>query len=173
MKKILSVLVAGSTALLCWSFITKETASSANSSIEPDSVFILDASSSSMMEIQLGTIAQQKAQDPRVKNYGAMMVKDHTAATAELVPIAGRLGVNIPATLLPKHAKHVSHLENMTGAAFDRAYINMMVEAHKDDIDEFEDASKKAADTELRAWAAKQLPVLQMHRDSAVAIRKR
>ncbi|HYC27988.1 MAG TPA: DUF4142 domain-containing protein, partial [Chitinophagaceae bacterium] len=141
--------------------------------IEHDTIFLTDAASSSMMEIQLGQLAQQKSASEDVKRYGAMMVRDHTAATAELKTVAAKLNFTPPDSMLPKHSRHVGHLDGLSGTAFDRAYITMMVEAHKDDIDEFEDASKKAASADVRAFAAKQLPILTMHRDSATAIRKR
>jgi putative membrane protein len=171
MKKLFGFILACTSLMMLWSFMNKERQSRLEA-IEPDSVFILEAASSSMMEIQLGTIAQQKATNPRVKAYGAMMVRDHTLATQELTPVAAKLNVSLPDSMLPKHARHLRHLDNLSGQAFDRAYINMMVEAHKDDIDEFEDASKKAADADVRAFATRQLPILRMHRDSAVAIRK-
>ena len=126
-----------------------------------------------MMEVQLGTVAQTKGVNPRVKAFGAMMVRDHTTANAEVMMLASRMGVMLPPTPMPKHAQHIRHLQNLSGTAFDRAYITMMIEAHKDDLDEFEDASKKAADTAVRGFAARTFPVLKMHRDSAVAIRKR
>lgn len=172
MKKLSGFILAGASLLMLWSFMNKERQNDLKA-IEPDSVFIKEAASSSMMEIRLGTLAQERATNPRVKAYGAMMVRDHTLATQELMPVAAKLNVMLPDSVLPKHARHLRHLDNLSGQAFDRAYINMMVEAHKDDIDEFEDASKKAADADVRAFAARQLPVLIMHRDSAVAIRKR
>jgi putative membrane protein len=171
MKKLSGFIVVCASLVMLWSFMNKDRQIHSGA-IEPDSVFILEAASSSMLEIQLGTIAQAKATNPRVKAYGAMMVKDHTLATQELIPIAAKLNVSLPDTLLRKHARHLRHLDNLSGQAFDRAYINMMVEAHKDDIDEFEDASKKAADADVRAFATRQLPILRMHRDSATAIRK-
>ncbi|MCW3073977.1 MAG: hypothetical protein JWP69_1046 [Flaviaesturariibacter sp.] len=102
-----------------------------------------------------------------------MMVRDHTAANAEVVMLAGRMGVTLPTAPMAKHAKHIGHLQQLSGTAFDRAYITMMIEAHKDDLDEFEDASKKAVDTAIRGFAARTFPILRMHRDSAIAIRNR
>jgi putative membrane protein len=50
--------------------------------------------------------------------------------------------------------------------------MNMMITAHKEDISKFQNASNNAKDADLKAWAGKTLPVLQMHRDSATAINK-
>lgn len=49
------------------------------------------------------------------------------------------------------------YLSNLSGAAFDRAYINVMIEARKDDIDEFEDALKKAKGAELQSWTSSRM----------------
>ena len=44
-----------------------------------------------------------------------------------------------------------------------------MIEDHKNDIKEFEDATKNLTDPDLKAFAVKTLPTLKMHLD---AIRK-
>jgi putative membrane protein len=182
MRKAPFFLLLFAASLLLWSFIHPQEKTSPVSCstadqlspyffIEPDSVFVLDAASSGKMEVTLGTMAQEKGSHQRVKDFGAMMVRDHTAANQELVSIAATKNYPIPDSLLPKHQRHVDHLNGLNGTAFDRAYMDMMVEAHKDDIDEFEDASKKAKDTDVKAFAAKQLPILTMHRDTARSIR--
>src|SRR6202022_2827457 len=45
-----------------------------------DSKFLVDAASAGMMEVQLGQLAGEKGMAKDVKEFGAMMVKDHTAA---------------------------------------------------------------------------------------------
>ena len=55
---------------------------------EEDSKFAVMAASGGMMEVQLGELAQQKAASQRVKDFGAMMVRDHTKANDELKNLA-------------------------------------------------------------------------------------
>ncbi|HYE54674.1 MAG TPA: DUF4142 domain-containing protein [Chitinophagaceae bacterium] len=181
MKKLLLAAVVVAATIVSLSFISTSKASDDTAScysnasgalIEPDSVFVMESASSGMMEVQLGNQAQQKAMSQRVKDFGAMMVRDHTKANEELKAIATAKNYRMPDSLMPKHRRHVDHLNGLTGEEFDREYIRMMVEAHKDDIDEFEDASKKAKDADVKAFAAKNLPILRMHRDSATAIRR-
>lgn len=59
-------------------------------------MFIQQAALSGMKEVQLGKIAQQKAQNPGVKEYGAMMVKDHNKANSELMGIAKNKNITLP-----------------------------------------------------------------------------
>src|SRR4028118_2065605 len=45
---------------------------------ENDTKFMMKAASGGMMEVELGQMAQQKAKNQKVKEFGAMMVRDHT-----------------------------------------------------------------------------------------------
>src|SRR6185503_13939707 len=54
-------------------------------------------------------------------------------------------------------------LAKLSGADFDREYMDMMVKDHVKDVKEFEEASAKAKDADLKAWAAKTLPTLREH----------
>ena len=132
-----------------------------------DVKFLVEAASSSRMEIELGQLAQQKGVSQEVKNYGAMMVKDHTMATQELKSLVTSKGASIPDTLLPKHRVLMDRLNGLNGAAFDKAYMSVMRDAHENDIDEFEDETKDAVDADVKAFASKQLPILQGHHNHA------
>src|SRR5438045_9606015 len=54
-----------------------------------DADFAVEAADGGMMEVELGNYAQQNAVNPRVKEFGAMMVRDHSKANDELKSIAG------------------------------------------------------------------------------------
>ena len=134
--------------------------------------FTLKAASGGMMEVQLGQIAKQNAKSSRVKNFGAMMINDHTTANNELKALATQKNITIPTSLDPDHQKHIDDLRKRTGDDFDQHYIDMMEKDHKEDIDLFEKASQDSKDPEIKAFAAKTLPVLRVHLDSVQAIRK-
>ena len=172
MKKNILLLLAFFSTVALFSFVVgSDHAGSSYSVTEPDSVFVMEAASSSMMEIKLGELAQQKAKHPRVKSFATMLIRDHTAASQELATLAKSKNFRLPDSVLSKHRKHIDHLLTADSANFDKSYIDMMVEAHKDDIDEFEDHAEKAQTPEVRAFAKKQLPILKMHKDSATYLR--
>jgi Predicted outer membrane protein len=62
-----------------------------------------------------------------------------------------------------KDGKEMNKLSGLSGDAFDREYVNMMVKDHEKDVKEFETASMKAKDLDVRAFAAKTLPTLREH----------
>ena len=69
----------------------------------PDANFYRDAAEGGMAEVQMGSLAQQKAQSQSVKDFGAQMVKDHSAANKKLKTLA--LSKNITLPVSPSVAK--------------------------------------------------------------------
>jgi putative membrane protein len=128
-----------------------------------DRSFIMDAANDSLAEIELGKVAQQNAASDDVKKFGQRMVDDHSKANQELMPIAQKLGVELPTAPQGKHARMVKDLSKKNGAKFDKDYVNDMVNDHKKAVKLFETKSKKADNEELRQFAAKTLPTLQEH----------
>lgn len=135
-------------------------------------MFMTKAASGGMMEVQLGQLAQQQAQSQRVKDFGAMMVRDHSKANDELKSLASGKNVTLSDSLMPEHKHHVTDLQKRKGASFDKAYMSMMVQDHQKDVQEFEKASNNLSDGEVKAFATRTLPVLRSHLDSATAINK-
>jgi putative membrane protein len=102
-----------------------------------------------------------------------MMVKDHTMAGEELKAIAAKKNITPSSQMSNDHMKDMEDLKKETGVNFDKKYIKMMLSAHRKDINKFEDMSKNEADADLKAFAAKTLPRLQLHLDSAKSINKK
>ena len=50
----------------------------------PDSSFYKSLAQGGLAEVDLGQLASEKATNPSVKDFGTMMVKDHSAANEEL-----------------------------------------------------------------------------------------
>lgn len=137
---------------------------------EDNSDFLVKAASGGMMEVALGKMAQQNAQSQRVKNFGAMMVKDHTTASDEIKTLAVKKNITLPAIMGEENQKHVDEMKEKSGAEFDKMYMELMVEDHNEDIRLFESASDDENDSDVQAFSKNTLIVLQMHLDSARAI---
>lgn len=137
-----------------------------------DSSFVMEAAVGSMLEVEAGNLAQQNASNQRVKDYGAMMVRDHGQANNELKSLVSARGVMLPDSLPAAQRKHIESMRKLTGKAFDTHYVSMMKDDHRKDIEKFEKEANSGKDTEIKNWASKTLPTLKMHRDSIEAISK-
>ncbi len=139
---------------------------------QPTSEFMTKVADVGMTEVKLGQMAQDKATSQRVKDFGAMMVKDHTAAGDELKNMARQKNVTLPETMSNDHQKKTDDLNKKTAKDFDKAYMKAMVDGHQSTVSDFEKASKNTKDADVKAWVDKTLPTLRMHLDSAKAIQK-
>lgn len=133
---------------------------------EQDAKFAVAAANGGMAEVELGQLAQQKAANARVKDFGGMMVSDHSKANVELKALAKSKGITLPVAIDAEEQKVKDELSAKSGADFDKAYVSNMIDDHKKDIGEFEEASKNCKDTDLKAFAVKTLPTLKMHLDA-------
>jgi putative membrane protein len=135
--------------------------------------FIEDAGKGGMMEVNLGNVAMNSATSQQVKDFGKMMVDDHTKLNNELKDLAGKKNVQLPATVSEDQQKEMDNLSKKTGNDFDKAYVKLMINDHKKDIDDFKKASKNVTDNDLKNFAVNALPVLQKHLDAIQAIQKK
>lgn len=134
--------------------------------------FAVKAANGGMMEVQLGEYASKNATDKSVKDFGAMMAKDHLKANDELKGLATSKNIALPATVGQDMTDMMNDLMKKTGKDFDKDYMNSMVKDHKDDIDMFQKAADDSKDSEVKAFAAKTLPILKKHLSDAEAIVK-
>jgi putative membrane protein len=132
-----------------------------------DQDFAVNTANAGMTEIQAGQMAEQKGMAKDVKEYGAMMVKDHTAAADKLKAIATSKNITLPSTVSSDMQKNLDDLNKKEGKDFDKAYIDMMISDHKKVISAFEDEAKNGSDADIRGFADSTLHVLRHHLDEA------
>ncbi len=138
-----------------------------------DPIFLMNAASSNLLEIQTGQMAAQKASNAEVRQFAQMMVSHHTTATQQLKAIAAPLGVTLPQTMMPVHQALADRLRSKSGKGFDETYMDLMETAHKTDIAMFEVKSKKASTPNVQDFATKTLPLLRSHYTMADELEKK
>ncbi len=137
----------------------------ADTSMRDDRDFVMEASGGNLMEVTLGKLAKTNAASAQVKEFGQMMVTDHSKANSELKAVAAKKNMTLPETPMEKQQKQIDELKTKKGADFDKAYVEMMVGDHKEDVSKYQDEANKGNDADVKAFAAKTLPVLQKHLD--------
>ncbi len=128
-----------------------------------DRKFVTKAAEGGIAEVQLGKLAQQKASNDQVKQFGQRMVTDHGSANEKLKAVASGKGISLPAQMDTSAQKEYDKLSKLSGVQFDRAYIAAMVSDHKKDVSEFRSESRSGSDNDLKSFAASTLPTLEQH----------
>jgi putative membrane protein len=135
---------------------------------EKDAQFVTETADMGMREVELSKVAVEKATNADVKSFAQKMVEDHSAKNDELKGLAAKKQISIPTEMSNDTKDAIEGLNKKSGWDFDMEYIDKMVSDHKDAVDKFDNASKDAADNDLKTWAANTLPALRMHLEMAM-----
>jgi putative membrane protein len=119
-------------------------------------------------EVELAKLAQQKGSSDEVKKFASRLEADHMKANDELMKLASQKKWNLPAEPTPDQKDQKAKLEKMSGNAFDKAYVDLMVTNHRTNIPMFEREASKGADTDLKQFASNTLPTLKEHLELAL-----
>ena len=128
-----------------------------------DKEFMTKAAQGSMLEVALGQEVAKRTTSPDVKAFANRMVADHGKAKDELKQLATKKGLALPTELKEDKREDIDEITKESGPKLDHKYVKEMVDDHEDDVEEFRDAAKEVKDPELRAWAARTLPILESH----------
>jgi putative membrane protein len=128
-----------------------------------DRQFAMKAAQGGMGEVELGKLAQSKAQNEQVKAFGERMANDHSKAGDKLKQVASSDGMQLPDKMDAASERLLNKLKKMSGPQFDQAYMSEMVSDHQKDIREFEKEAKSGRNSDLKQFASETLPTLREH----------
>lgn len=133
--------------------------------------FLKNVSRDNRAEIALGQLAESKASNAGVKSYGRMLVTDHTKANQEVTSIARTKNVTLPTDLSAEQKSTKDQLTDLSGANFDRQFVDAMVKDHQKAVAAFEQQAT-SSDAQVKAFATKTLPTLRHHLEEAQRLQK-
>jgi putative membrane protein len=155
---------------LIWTMVLSAPLAAWAASNSPDESFYKDAAQGGLAEVQEGQLAQEMGQSQAVKNFGRLMVQDHTAADEKLKSIASKRGIELPTSPSMTQMATKTRLEALSGDTFDKSYIKGMIKDHEQDIAMFEEEANSGQDPQAKAFAAATLPTLREHLKKIQAI---
>lgn len=133
---------------------------------DPTIVAIFDAANTA--DIETGSLAAERAASPEVRQFGAMLARDHKQVRQQGRDLASKLGV----TPTPPrddqsardHAAAMTRLRSLSGAAFDHAFLQHEAAFHKAVIDAVQSILLPTIENaELRSFVVKVAPAFQAH----------
>jgi putative membrane protein len=114
-------------------------------------------------EVEFGQFAEQKAGNPRVKEFARRMVQDHQKANEQLADLAKQANIALPGELDPDHKAVRAELEKLSGGAFDVAYMQGQVVDHQKTASLLQYEISFGQDADLQRFAAATLPAVLAH----------
>ena len=160
-----------------------DTTASAGSVASPkndwtDAQILAFAKTANSGEIAEAKVAQQKATNPAVKKFAAMMIADHTKMLADGNALATKLAITSDTSksdvkdLMKDGDKDLKELQDKkTGKDFDEDYMEKQIGTHQKVLDKLNDASKSAKAPELKSAVDESIAKVQGHLTQAKAIK--
>lgn len=130
--------------------------------------FVSSAIQTDIAEVDAGQLAQQKGKSQAIKEYGAMMVKEHAAHKDKVVALAPQFDVKPPTSASVGQKATYLKLKVLSGDTFDRSFAKSMVSAHQSAIKMYQAESGKS--DAAGALAKETLPDLQHHLEMAQSL---
>jgi putative membrane protein len=134
--------------------------------------FLADAAQGDASEVKFGALAEKNGGSADAKDFGKMLVTDHTKAGQQVKATAQQVGVTVADQPSSDAQSEYDKLTKLKGAAFDKEFASMMVEDHQKDIAKFQKEAD-AKDGPVSDMARQQLPTLKKHLQTAEALQKK
>ncbi|MGQ0563339.1 MAG: DUF4142 domain-containing protein [Gemmatimonadota bacterium] len=125
-----------------------------------------------------GELARSKAGNAQVRSFGERMVTDHTAVNEQAAQLAQRLNLTPADNATSQQMKSDSdqamqRLQGLSGAEFDRAYIDHEVTFHQQVLDALDKTLiPNAQNPDLRALLEQTRPAIAAHLEQAKQIQE-
>jgi putative membrane protein len=157
------------------------TSPSTSGKLDPDELQLLaHYHGVNQTEIMLGKLAQQKATRTAVKNYGAMLVRDHTANDRKLMALAKAHNATLPAETLSAADRDamqqmqddIARIKTASGADFERQFLAFSVSGHEQELSRIDASITQTTAPDLKTFLEDTKPVLQRHADDARELAK-
>lgn len=145
-------------------------ASAAIAQAPAETPFIAKAIQGDIAETMMGQLAAKQGSTPAVRNYGAMLAKDHGSHKLLAVAVARHMKVTPPTAPNADQIAAYNDLKGKTGKDFDTAFVEHMIMDHDKDITEYQNAYSNEKG-EIPRFAIKTLPVLKKHLATAQALK--
>ena len=123
------------------------------------------AAASDMYEIESSKLAVEKSQNPQLREFAQMLIRDHEKSTADLKAAAQKAVPVIVVTpvLTPEQEANLAALRAASAADFDRLYISQQVPAHEKALALVRSYSQTGTDEGLKAHATAVIVPVEMH----------
>ncbi len=150
----------------------KSASSSSMQSAPSAADFLKTVAQDNQAEIELAQLAQSKSANPQVKQYAQMLVSDHTKAQEKVTSLAKQNKIDLPSGVAAAQSAEKDRLQDLSGASFDRAYIDAMVSNHQKAVSLFQKEASSSVASDVKSFAQTTVSTLQHHLQEAQRLQK-
>ena len=163
--------LAGTPAAAQYGRMARHKSGATMQSLSPlDETFLKKAAQSNLAEMKYAPLVYKMAQMAETKQFAQRMVRDHGQAQQSLKFLAAMKGFLLPTDTEKSEKEVLRRLSRERRANFDAAYKHEMMRDHAGNIANARREISLGRDKDVKAYAAKMLPLLQGHLKMANAL---
>jgi putative membrane protein len=125
--------------------------------------FLKEAAQANQAEIAMANVAENKSQNPQVKELAGMILRDHQQNYSQVQSLAQTHGVTVDTAPDWMNKREVEHLQKANDADFDKEFTKVMLKDHVKTIKRFDKAAADIEDQDIKQYAQNTLPALRHH----------
>jgi putative membrane protein len=172
MKRVVPIAAALAAGALAFSLRTGSAAPAPSAPALDDATIVAIFDAANTADIETGELGATKGSTKTIRDFGAMLARDHKAVRQQGRDLAKKLGVT---PTPPKddnsakdHAAVMKKLSGLSGAEFDKAFLQSEVGYHDAVIGAIQSTLLPAIQNdELKQLVVKVAPAFAAHRDAA------
>ncbi|MEO3406106.1 DUF4142 domain-containing protein [Mucilaginibacter sp. CAU 1740] len=132
--------------------------------------FIKNGEESSIASVKASGLAIANSKNQKVIQFAKLMIDDHTMLADDFRKLRSDNSITDSIAITPIHEQQIKDLDLKKAGTFDKAYIQIVIEDHTDQIALYKTVIEDKKNVEVADFAKKMLPSLQAHLDTAKLI---
>lgn len=119
----------------------------------------------------MGEIAERNALSPEVKTLSTSIITQNAKVQDNIRTLANAAEIELQPALTPEYVAIIDTIQTYQGAKFDSAFIELVIEEHKDDIDRLNKMARKTENAISRREVTENVEILQTQLKKAEEIK--
>lgn len=138
-----------------------------NEDLQEEADYLVSAHINSQLQVALGDAANEQSQSPDVKQFGQQLKVENRQIQENLNALATGVGVELDPALTPEYSKVIDSIKTYSGKEFDKAFLELVVEEHDEDISRLTTLANKSNDPIVRNLVTDNVKILRSRKKHA------
>ncbi|HWA87131.1 MAG TPA: DUF4142 domain-containing protein [Opitutus sp.] len=177
-------LATGAGFIVAGSLVAQSPASLASAPLhrhDPNQIILAKIHAADLAEMHAGALAASKGRRPEVRAYGRRLYDDDQFAECRVTAVAREKGLSLDppapapapdeAAMQQSRRRAAERLRNLSGSAFDRAFLDATLHGHDETIATLQQEEPLLTDLQTRSLVDQLIPILRQHEALAYDLR--
>ena len=137
---------------------------------EADKQFLVTDAQGSLYEMSIAALAQQRTTRDDIKAYAAMIIRDHTAESADLQQLAMAKHVAVPTDMTVEDRNKLNGMNLESSSTLDHSFVQEAIRINDEDKKDSQQELNRTSDPDIKAFLQRYAATDAKHEQMAKAL---